>query len=91
MDSFVQLAARRRLDCVIVACEAPPPVLRKRLVERARNGTDASEADLGVLDSQLRGTAAAPVESTARIVRVDTSQDVDIPGLCRSIKDCRPG
>ena len=91
MDSFVQLASQRRLDCVIVACEAPLPLLRKRLVERGKNATDASEADLGVLHSQLRGTAAAPVESTARIVRVDTSQDVDIPGLCRSIKDCRHG
>lgn len=46
-DAARQLAFELRVPFAILHCEAPPPVLRRRLASR---GADASEADAGVLE-----------------------------------------
>jgi aminoglycoside phosphotransferase family enzyme/predicted kinase len=50
-EQFRQLAERLPVPFVILACEAPPEELRRRLLSR-RN--DASEATVAVLERQLR-------------------------------------
>lgn len=60
-------AAARGLPFVVLDFPAPPALLRQRLRERSARGGDASEADLQVLDLQLR---------TAEPLRPDEAADV---------------
>lgn len=46
---FGELAARQGATVWLIHCHAPPKVLAARIRDRARSGTDASEADLSVL------------------------------------------
>ncbi|MCC6610206.1 MAG: AAA family ATPase [Burkholderiales bacterium] len=52
-DAFRALARECDAPFAIFSCQAPEPVLRERIVARARGGADASEADLAVLARQL--------------------------------------
>ncbi len=51
---FRDLACRMRVPMTIVHCEADVPTLRGRILSRMREGSDASEAGLPVLEMQLR-------------------------------------
>jgi aminoglycoside phosphotransferase family enzyme len=51
-DPFKALATRLGVPLMILHCQAPPGVLRERIVARLQAGRDASEADLGVLSDQ---------------------------------------
>jgi aminoglycoside phosphotransferase family enzyme/predicted kinase len=53
-DRFRELAAGMGIPFVILDCTASDAILRTRVAARARQGTDASEADITVLDHQLR-------------------------------------
>jgi aminoglycoside phosphotransferase family enzyme/predicted kinase len=53
-DRFRELAAERAIPFIVIDFSANETVLRQRIVERRRRGTDASDADLAVLDHQLR-------------------------------------
>jgi len=52
-DLFRELARRRRVEFRILDIQADPATLRKRIASRAAQGTDASEADLRVLQHQI--------------------------------------
>src|SRR5581483_6223725 len=52
--SFAELARRLSVRLQVVYCDAPVALLRKRIEDRHAAGRDASEADLAVLDWQLR-------------------------------------
>ena len=51
--AFAALAAELGCPFRILACEAPPEVLRERIRARQARGDDASEATLAVLDQQF--------------------------------------
>jgi hypothetical protein len=63
-EVFRRLAASEGVPFAIAACEAPEAVLRERIARRAREGSDASEADAAVLDLQLR--SAEPLDEAER-------------------------
>jgi predicted kinase len=77
------IAAAADLDAVLVYAEAPPDVLRERIEKRATLRDEASEADLAVLEHQLKTTD--PFEQVEPAIRVDTSVEVDIQALASSI------
>lgn len=52
-DAFAALAAGLGCPFHILACEAPPDELRRRIRERQARGNDASEATLAVLEQQF--------------------------------------
>lgn len=52
-QAFADLAQAEGLPFHILACEAPPEVLRQRIAARQAAGSDASEATLAVLEQQL--------------------------------------
>lgn len=54
------VAADARAELVEVSCTAPRTELVRRIEERARAGTDPSEATVAVLDAQLAGLAPWP-------------------------------
>lgn len=77
-EEFVRLA----LDCgarpVVLACEAPTDVLRRRVAARS---CDASDADLAVLEAQLARTIAMGPQEAPFRVTVDTGRDPDVASL----------
>lgn len=70
-ERFRRLARELGASFRIVACAAPQAVLRARIAERARRGRDASDADLAVLDWQVRG--CEPLAPEERALVVDTA------------------
>ena len=52
-QAFAELATQARCPFRILACEAPPDELRRRIRERQARGGDASEVTLAVLEQQF--------------------------------------
>jgi aminoglycoside phosphotransferase family enzyme/predicted kinase len=73
-DAFRKLAARLDVPFRIAHFEAPPDVLRQRVSARARQGLDASEAGLTVLEHQFRSIEPLTADEQALAVRFDTGQ-----------------
>ena len=66
-------------DCL--ALDAPPSVLRRRVAERYAVGEDASEADLQVLEHQLKSREALTPAERARTLFVDTREPPELDRL----------
>lgn len=66
-----RLAAQLRARFVIVDLHADERVLRERVAARARQGRDASDADLGVLERQLAAYVRLTAEEATEAVSVD--------------------
>jgi aminoglycoside phosphotransferase family enzyme/predicted kinase len=83
---FRQIAAANAARFVILDCAAPAAELRRRLVARDRAGRDASEANVAVLEQQLR--THEPLDGAERraTVTVDTSRPVDYARLAARLR-----
>ncbi len=57
---------------LIVACTAPHAVLRQRVAARYAAGNDAAEADVRVLEAQIRSQEKLDEEERRHAVRIDT-------------------
>ena len=77
------VASSLDIASVLVCADAPEDVLRSRIEERAKHRNEASEADLAVLDHQLKSAARVGVDEAA--IRVDTSADIDVDDLVAAI------
>ncbi len=71
-DAFRAIASAAGAPFAIAACEAPVAVLRRRVAARARANSDASEADLAVLDLQHASRKPLMADEAAHAVAVDT-------------------
>lgn len=84
---FMALAQELAVPCRILALDAPVDVLRQRVLHRAAKGGDPSEADVAVLERQLKAREPLTAQELACAVQVDTSQPVDwekvLPGAWR--------
>lgn len=78
---FMALAQELGVPCRILALDAPVDVLRQRVLQRASSGGDPSEADVAVLEGQLKAREPLTQEERACAVAVDTSQPVDWRGV----------
>jgi hypothetical protein len=90
------LSARRRrpfrelADAVgcpfdILALDAPAALLRRRVLKRHAAGTDASEADLNVLDRQLANRERLTDAERDRAIFVDSGGGEALEGLVRRL------
>jgi aminoglycoside phosphotransferase family enzyme/predicted kinase len=68
-DRFTELASSLGARAHILFCDAPEPILRTRLEERAARGADPSEATEAVLDMQLE--RFEPPAADEAVIRVD--------------------
>jgi len=79
--AFRELAASLGVPFAILHCHARPDALRHRIEQRRRQGRDASEADVAVLERQLAThEPLTPTEQRDAIV-VDTGQPLDVAGI----------
>jgi aminoglycoside phosphotransferase family enzyme/predicted kinase len=72
-DRFRALAGALGVPFVIASCTAPPEVLRERVVARERQGRDASEAGLDVLERQLTSQEPIAADEQADTVVFDSA------------------
>ena len=71
-DLLRETARTRHVDFRILDFPVPVATLRARIVRRARTGSDASEADLAVLQHQLDTEEQLGTDEQAEIIRIDT-------------------
>ncbi|HHH35916.1 MAG TPA: aminoglycoside phosphotransferase [Gammaproteobacteria bacterium] len=84
-ESFRRLAKRLRVPFVILHCHAPLPLLRQWIRERQAAGSDASDADLAVLEHQLAGQEPLAEEEQRQVVDIDTETHIDAATLARRV------
>lgn len=70
------VAAAAAVPLLILDLQAPPALLRQRLAQRRRLGQDPSDADLAVLDQQLR--SREPLSAAERRLAVAVGPDQDL-------------
>ena len=61
VDQFSKLADKHKIKLEVIWCEAPLPIMKRRIKERAKLGRDPSDADASVLDQQVRQLESHPV------------------------------
>jgi predicted kinase len=71
-DAFRAVAARLGVPFAIADVVASAAVLRERVSRRQQGRADASEADLAVLEHQLRSEEPLGPDEQAAVVRFDT-------------------
>jgi aminoglycoside phosphotransferase family enzyme/predicted kinase len=74
-DMFRRLAAGLGVPFLIAEFHATDAELRRRILQRAARGTDASEAGLAVLEQQLASEEPLEADECAHCIRVDTEQE----------------
>jgi len=74
--TFRQVAAANAARFAILDCTASPAELRRRIASRERAGRDASEANLAVLEQQLREHEPLDRAERRSAVAVDTQQTI---------------
>jgi aminoglycoside phosphotransferase family enzyme/predicted kinase len=82
----LQIAAKAGCPAIVVRVEAPRDVLETRLRERAAAGGDASEADLEVLEYQLRTEEPPGDAESPQLIRFVNSDNADVTRLVDDIR-----
>jgi predicted kinase len=73
-EPFQQLAEELTAPFLILDCQAPDQVLRERVTQRQQQGGDPSDADLTVLELQLRNREPLTDQEQASSIVLDTRQ-----------------
>lgn len=79
---FQTLAVRLSVPYVILEITAPEEILRKRIVERKH---DVSDADFAVLDHQLLNWQPLHEDETSVVISVNTGEGLDVDALIDKI------
>ena len=76
-DLFRQVARAHDVPCQVLALQAPLSVLRERIMQRSQTAADPSEANLAVLEAQLRAQEPLGADELADTLVIDTRRPVD--------------
>ncbi len=91
---FMELAEKQQVPCRILHFSASEPVLNERVRKRYLTGNDASEADIAVLNLQLRKLEPLEAGEHAISININTEQAIDgasVAALLQSItRICSP-
>jgi uncharacterized protein len=83
---FRQIAAANGAGFAILDCRASPAELRRRVAARERAGRDASEANLAVLEEQLRTHEPLDRAERRAAVTVDTGGPIRYAALAERLR-----
>ncbi len=89
--AFAELAMTLGVPFAILAFDAPEATLRARVRQRAEAGTDASEADVAVLETQLSAREPFEEEELAFVVPIDTRSAPNWRNLLPALARLWPG
>lgn len=76
-ENFSRLAETRGMDWRLVSLSVAPEILRDRITHRQSRADDASEADLAVLESQMRNAEPLDERESAHCIPVTGAEDVE--------------
>lgn len=82
-QQFQRLAAAKQARFRILKCTASPETLRRRIVERKKN---ASDADLDVLEHQIRSLQPLSESEMPYALEIDTEIPLDVRFLLEKIR-----
>jgi aminoglycoside phosphotransferase family enzyme/predicted kinase len=82
---FIELADSCGAACRILVLSAPEAVLRERVRARLEAGGDPSEADIAVLESQLRTVEPPYGNEKALCIDIDTQGPADMTNLLEQL------
>ncbi len=88
-QQFADIAERAEADFVILECAADPATLRNRIVARQAANVSVSEADLCVLEYQLKTSEELDEAERRRTVTIDTEATKNGQEISRSIQAIR--
>jgi aminoglycoside phosphotransferase family enzyme/predicted kinase len=77
-EMFRTLARELGVPFLVVTFKAREATLRERIVQRVQDANDASDADLAVLDQQLRCTQPLETDEGVDTIAIDTEKPVPI-------------
>lgn len=83
---FQKLAADLNIPFLILHFYAPPSLLLERVRERQQSKSDASEADVLVLESQISRQKPPDSREIPYILEIDSSKDIDTANLAQRIQ-----
>ena len=83
---FIRLANALNCRCHILCLHASREVLRERVRTRHEAGSDASEADLRVLEAQLHANTPPAGDEKALCIDIDTKGEVLIEALLAALE-----
>jgi len=72
-ELFWSLALRLRAICIVVSCHGEQAMLAERVMQRSHARKDASDADLEVLNVQLRDLQPFSASEQKHVIVIDTS------------------
>jgi len=82
---FLALAQQLKCHFRILDCQTTPDIMRQRIQQREQQGTDASEANLQVLEEQLKKQHPLDSNEKQYALSVDTTADADIPDILNQL------
>ncbi|TNF92412.1 MAG: aminoglycoside phosphotransferase [Gammaproteobacteria bacterium] len=80
---FHQLATEKLIPFIIIDLNAPPELLRQRILDREN---DVSDADLAVLEEKLGTWKPLTDSEKEQTIIIDTNIDIDMPSLVSKIR-----
>ena len=72
IDRFDELADKHRTNLATLWCEAPVTVLKHRIQKRFKEGSDASDATIAILNQQIERLKAHPTRWPNQPLRLNT-------------------
>ncbi len=83
---MVALAQRCGISMITLACRVSPSLARRRLAERQRQGMDASEANVSVLNYQLQFQQPFTAEEETFVLNVDMTEPIDFDAFWSNLQ-----
>lgn len=85
-DRFKAVADEIGVPFVILHFHADDALLRKWIIERGEKGGDASEADISVLEHQIKTEEPLGEDELMKAVSIDAGVEVNVAGVCKTIQ-----
>ena len=88
-EIFRNLARTLHVPFRIISCRASEPALRRRVLAREQAGTDASDADLAILEYQLQNSESLSLAEEDESIVFD-SENESLEGFLQRVEQIAP-
>ncbi len=90
-QQFKVVANELNIPFIILHFHAKEALLRQWIIERNEKGNDPSEADLSVLEHQIKMQEPLNKDERLNTVTIDSGSDIDIKATCQEIVNAYQG
>lgn len=86
-DKFYMLASDLQVPFIVLEFQAVEDILKQRIITRAKDKCEPSEADLDVLNSQLKKYVPLSEDEKNNTIVINTEEDVQISAIAKAINN----